>query len=145
MRSRDLESLMNFVYPHLGSPFPPPPDYFFNRMILAPRNTDVNDVNQKLLDRMNADTTTSNNRVPSIHEFLHSASIQWPLQWKPYGSRQNVGTSARISLIPTSTTDFTFKFRRRQFPVRLAFAITINRAQGQSVKYVGVDLRIPVS
>ena len=49
-----------------------------------------------------------------------------------------------ISLIPTSTTDFTFKFRRRQFPVRLAFAITINRAQGQSVKHVGVDLRFPV-
>ena len=50
----------------------------------------------------------------------------------------------RISLIPTSTTDFTFKFKRRQFPIRLAFAITINRAQGQSVKHVGIDLRIPV-
>jgi hypothetical protein len=50
----------------------------------------------------------------------------------------------RISLIPTSTPAFTFKIKRRQFPVRLAFAITINRAQGQSVKYVGLDLRIPV-
>ena len=50
----------------------------------------------------------------------------------------------RISLIPTSTPNFTFKIRRRQFPVRLAFAITINRAQGQSVKHVGVDLRMPV-
>jgi hypothetical protein len=39
---------------------------------------------------------------------------------------------------------FTFKIKRRQFPVRLAFAVTINRAQGQSVKYVGLDLRIPV-
>lgn len=50
----------------------------------------------------------------------------------------------RISLIPTSTPNYTFKIRRRQFPVRLAFAITINRSQGQSVKYVGLDLRIPV-
>ena len=50
----------------------------------------------------------------------------------------------RIALTSTSTSDFTFNIRRRQFPVRLAFAITINRAQGQSVKYVGVDLRIPV-
>ena len=50
----------------------------------------------------------------------------------------------RIALTSTSTPDFTFKIRRRQFPVRLAFAITINRAQGQSVKYIGVDLRIPV-
>ena len=50
----------------------------------------------------------------------------------------------RISLIPTSTPNFTFKFKRRQFPVRIAFAVTINKAQGQSVSYVGVDLRTPV-
>jgi hypothetical protein len=28
--------------------------------------------------------------------------------------------------------------------VRLAFAMSINKAQGQSVKFVGLDLRIPV-
>ncbi|KAG5543980.1 hypothetical protein RHGRI_016660 [Rhododendron griersonianum] len=33
---------------------------------------------------------------------------------------------------------------RRQFPVRLAYAMTINKSQGQSVKFVGVDLRTPV-
>jgi hypothetical protein len=32
---------------------------------------------------------------------------------------------------------------RRQFPVALAFAMTINKAQGQSVKLVGLDLRVP--
>ncbi|KAJ3568310.1 hypothetical protein NP233_g5793 [Leucocoprinus birnbaumii] len=51
----------------------------------------------------------------------------------------------RISLIPSSqSTDLTFSFKRLQFPVRLAFALTINKAQGQSVKYVGLDLRVPV-
>jgi hypothetical protein len=34
--------------------------------------------------------------------------------------------------------------RRRQFPVRLAFAMTINKSQGQSVKHVGLDLRTSV-
>jgi hypothetical protein len=50
----------------------------------------------------------------------------------------------RITLTPTNTTDFSFRFSCRQFPVRLAFALTINKAQGQSVKFVGLDLRVPV-
>lgn len=50
----------------------------------------------------------------------------------------------RISLTPTDTGEIAFRFSRRQFPVRLAFAMTINKAQGQSVKYVGLDLRVPV-
>jgi hypothetical protein len=51
----------------------------------------------------------------------------------------------RITLSPTEgQTGFAFVLKRRQFPVRLAFALTINKAQGQSVKYIGIDLRIPV-
>ena len=41
-------------------------------------------------------------------------------------------------------SDLTFILGRRQFPVRLAFAMTINKSQGQSVKHVGIDLRTPV-
>ena len=51
----------------------------------------------------------------------------------------------RITLSPTEgQTGFAFVLKRLQFPVRLAFALTINKAQGQSVKYIGIDLRIPV-
>lgn len=46
----------------------------------------------------------------------------------------------RISLTPSSV-DVPVQFTRRQFPVRLSFAMTINKSQGQSVKYVGIDLR----
>ncbi|PIA43947.1 hypothetical protein AQUCO_01800182v1 [Aquilegia coerulea] len=46
----------------------------------------------------------------------------------------------RITLQP-SVSETTFQMARRQFPVRLAFAMTINKSQGQSVKYVGIDLR----
>ncbi len=34
--------------------------------------------------------------------------------------------------------------QRRQFPVKLAFALTINKSQGQSLDEVGVDLQRPV-
>jgi hypothetical protein len=34
--------------------------------------------------------------------------------------------------------------RRCQFPIHLAFAMMINKAQGQSVKWVGLNLRTPV-
>jgi hypothetical protein len=45
----------------------------------------------------------------------------------------------RISLKP-SNDDLPIPLQRLQFPVRLAFAMTINKSQGQSVKHVGLDL-----
>ncbi|PIA60216.1 hypothetical protein AQUCO_00300013v1 [Aquilegia coerulea] len=49
----------------------------------------------------------------------------------------------RITLEP-SDSETPFKMSRRQFPVRLAFAMTINKSQEQSVKFVGIDLQNPV-
>ena len=43
----------------------------------------------------------------------------------------------RIPMIPT---DMSFQFKRLQFPNRLAFAITINKAQGQSLELCGLYL-----
>ena len=36
------------------------------------------------------------------------------------------------------------ELRHCQFPVCLAFVMTINKAQGQSIYYVGIDLCVPV-
>jgi len=49
----------------------------------------------------------------------------------------------RIIMSP-SRTDWPFVLRRRQFPVRVAFAITINKSQGQTFNNVGVYLPSPV-
>lgn len=49
----------------------------------------------------------------------------------------------RIGIIPTDT-QVPFKFCRRQFPVRVSFAMTINKSQGQSVLHVGLNLVNPV-
>lgn len=55
----------------------------------------------------------------------------------------NVVYIPRISIKP-SAEDIPVPLSHRQFPVHLAFAMTINKSQGQSVMHVGLDLRIPV-
>jgi ATP-dependent DNA helicase PIF1 len=50
------------------------------------------------------------------------------------------GEDVLIPYIPMIPTDMPFQFRRLQFPIRLAFAITINKAQGQSLELCGLDL-----
>jgi ATP-dependent DNA helicase PIF1 len=50
----------------------------------------------------------------------------------------------RLSITPSDTKRMPFTLRRRQFPVRLAFAMTINKAQGQTLKMVGIFLPKPV-
>ncbi|KAF8046268.1 hypothetical protein N665_3897s0002 [Sinapis alba] len=47
-------------------------------------------------------------------------------------------------LITPSDTRLPFKMRRRQLPLAVAFAITINKSQGQSLSEVGLYLPRPV-
>jgi PIF1-like helicase len=49
----------------------------------------------------------------------------------------------RIRIAP-SDADLPFQLVRRQFPVRLAFVMTINKAQGQTIPYMGLYLPNPV-
>jgi len=49
----------------------------------------------------------------------------------------------RIRLPPNAET-LPVPLKRLQFPVKLAFAMTINKSQGQPVEYVGINLQTSV-
>jgi ATP-dependent DNA helicase PIF1 len=56
--------------------------------------------------------------------------------------------NGQVRLIPriklTSTEgELPYVVTRTQFPLRLCFTKTVNKSQGQSFNYVGVDLRVP--
>ncbi len=55
----------------------------------------------------------------------------------------SVITLPRIPLTPNDTI-YPFQMTRRQFPVKLAFAMTVNKSQGQTINTVGVLLPQPV-
>ena len=54
-------------------------------------------------------------------------------------SGSNIGDNVfipRLSLTP-SDVRIPFKFQRKQFPLMVSFAMTINKSQGQSLKHIG--------
>jgi ATP-dependent DNA helicase PIF1 len=53
------------------------------------------------------------------------------------------GEDVLLPRIPMIPTDMSFEFKSLQFPVWLAFAMTINKAQGQSLQVCGLNLENP--
>ena len=50
----------------------------------------------------------------------------------------------RTPLCPSDDEMFPFQFKRKQFPIRLSFAMTVNKAQGQTIPNAGIYLPEPV-
>lgn len=51
------------------------------------------------------------------------------------------GDTVFVPRIPLIPNDLPYEFKRLQFPLKVCFAMTINKSQGQTLKYAGVNLR----
>ncbi len=194
-----LRGLIRTIYPdhrcHSGDAM-----YLMQRSILAPKNTDVDEVNNGILELLSEESHTylsANFLTPTKEGASVAARVSmdslYPVEFldtlrfsgianhelelkvgvpilllrnfnqsiglcngtrliiKRLGQRvieakiitgNNVGKCVfipRIIMSP-SETDWPFVLRLRQFPVRVAFAITINKSQGQTFNNVGVYL-----
>ncbi|XP_067645269.1 ATP-dependent DNA helicase pif1-like [Eurosta solidaginis] len=54
------------------------------------------------------------------------------------------GEDVLIPRIPLIPTDLPFDFKCLQFPIRLSFAMTINKPQGQSLQMCSINLEYPI-
>ncbi|KAH8956555.1 hypothetical protein BDL97_07G045300 [Sphagnum fallax] len=198
-----LKRLIRTIYPdhrcHSGDAM-----YLMQRSILAPKNTDVDEINDAILESLSEESHTylsANSLTPTeegasvatgvsmnslyMVEFLNTLQFSGianhklelkvgvpilllcnlnqsiglcngtRLIIKRLGQRVieaeiitriNVDKRVFIPRIIMSPfgTDWPFVLRRRQFPIRVAFAITINKSQGQTFNDVGVYLSSPV-
>jgi len=166
---------------------------------LAPKNEDVDEINDAILEAMAGPTKKYLNAdsIVDIHETNVDANVLFPVEFlnslkmgsiahhwlvlkkgtsimllrnlnvsaglcngmrlivKELGQRvleveiiteTHVGDRVfipRILMTPSGIT-LPFTIRRCQFPVRIAFAMTINKSQGQSLERMGVYLPNPV-
>ncbi|KAM5575513.1 hypothetical protein ABKV19_014465, partial [Rosa sericea] len=127
-------------------------EYLKERAIVTPRNATVRDINDyvinllpvgmpiMLLRNLNQVSGLCNGTrliVTKLFDRLIEAKI---LTGSNTGKKFYI---PRIVLIATENK-WPFTFKRRQFPIRPCYAMTINKSQGQSLNQVGIYLPEPV-
>ncbi|CAN1823382.1 ATP-dependent DNA helicase PIF1 [Linum perenne] len=102
--------------------------YIKSRAIVSPTNAVVSKINNILLAQI---------PCPYLGEYVISGLIV---------SGTLEGTTVAIPRIILDVTDnrWPFTLRRRQFPIRICYAMTINKSQGQTLDHVGIYLPKPV-
>ena len=129
------------------------------RAVVATKNYSGEEINEAICNKINSEGRTYKSIDTVVNE---DDAVHFPSELPPKlcnGTRLQVnrllpnvieavilagtaaGETAFVPRIPMTPSDLPFQFKRVQFPVRVCFAMTINKAQGQSFNVVGVDLR----
>jgi len=195
----NLNTLINRIYLGISNPRAQDDQHFLDCIILCPRNDQVHDINEAILQQFNPnaevhmlrsiDSVFEEDRMHHAYptEFLQQLNasglppallclkvgslvillrnlnpggglcnrtrmvvlnirrkmLQCRIISKDRRFRGKVVLIPRIRLSPNTET-LSVPLKRLQFPVRLTFAMTINKSQGQSVEHVGINLQTSV-
>ncbi|CAH9053130.1 unnamed protein product [Cuscuta epithymum] len=188
-----VDALIENVFPDLVS-FSINPYPLMQRGILTPKNDGVEELNDKLIQRMpgeercyvSYDEALDTSTHAEYGDLLNAISLAGlpphklilkkncpvmllrnlnPAEGLCNGTRlichdfrdhvincsiatgEHMGKNVFIPKIPLQATEDAkcpIPFKRHQFPIKLCFAMTINKSQGQTFDYVGIYLREPV-
>ncbi|SCV72756.1 BQ2448_4293 [Microbotryum intermedium] len=128
--------------------------YFAQRAILAPHNVTVDSINAGLLVMVPGDVSKYRSADDTAEAADGSTTVSWVRCSRRSASTRSTSrvlegiilTSdfflprMRLEADTDGSRNLGFTLRRLQFPVRSAFAMTINETQGQSLERVEVDL-----
>ncbi|XP_076914386.1 uncharacterized protein LOC143573376 [Bidens hawaiensis] len=92
------------------------------------------------LDENVRDTLQENMYSPDVVKRLYNRVIEVVISGTNIGDHTYI---SRTNLIPADKK-IPFRFQRRQFPIAVCFAMTINKSQSQSLSRVGLFLRQPI-
>ncbi|GAU29146.1 hypothetical protein TSUD_59130 [Trifolium subterraneum] len=167
-----LLSLVDFVYPNIVNCLGKT-NFFEDEAILAPTLEVVQEVNDFLLsmipgesrDFLSCDTPCKSDEDHSVQNEWFTSDFLNDIQCSGIPNHRltlkvgvpimllcNIdqawglcnGTILQVTELVPSDSRLPFKFCRRQFPICLCFAMTINKSQGQSLSKVGLFLPRPV-
>uniref|UniRef100_K3ZCL8 ATP-dependent DNA helicase n=1 Tax=Setaria italica TaxID=4555 RepID=K3ZCL8_SETIT len=170
MDDSELDRLIDSVY-QMNSACLEDPNYITSRAILSTRNDCVDRINLKMIERFQGEemvyhsfdtveddphnyyppeflnTLTPNGLPPHMLKLKINCPIIILRNIDPANGLCN-GTRLVVRGFQKNAIDaeimFPFHFKRKQFPVRLSFAMTVNKAQGQTIPNVGIYLPEPV-
>ncbi|KAG3197353.1 hypothetical protein PC128_g6899 [Phytophthora cactorum] len=170
---RGLARMVDEMYADINNPEIANDEYFANRTILTTTNAVVQRITEAVAQRLEGEVlhTVNINGIPPHKLTLKKGApimmmrnlnpdlglcnrTHLPIvELKPHVIHATIMTGERQGqhvLIPRiafisdgEAREFPFRLRRKQFPVQPDFAMTINKAQGQTVQNLGLYLSTP--
>nr|GFA01494.1 ATP-dependent DNA helicase PIF1-like [Tanacetum cinerariifolium] len=122
------------------------PTYFQERSILPHTHEQVNKINERMLAKLlgKEKACYSSDSVSDVDiDFNFNESLYTTELLNTIKMSGTVVAIPRMNISP-SDKNMPFQLNKRQYPVALCFAMTINKSQGQTLSKVGLYLKRPV-